>query len=120
MILVDTCSINGITRRVRSWDGSRLNTKAHGPGTLVDNEELLDFSGGLTRQCTLNQGFIYGFCWLTDTSGYKCAQVYNTQGMLHGTEVQFRTNGAIYLRVYNNGKQFEGGVFGIKGMMSIQ
>ena len=96
--MADTFSIDGGTYTIQSWDGGRLNTKAHGPGTLVD-----EF--GNTRQCTLNQGVISGYCWRTDTDGDKGASVYNTQGMRHGTLVVFFTNGGIRLAVYNNGEQ---------------
>ena len=88
--MADTFSIYGNTCTIQSWDGGRLNTKAHGPGTLVDEY-------GTTRQCTLNQGVISGYCWLTDTIVHKWALVYNTQGMLHGTQVAFSTDGDIYL-----------------------
>ncbi len=104
----DIYRINGLTRYIRSWDGGRLNTKAHGPGTLVDTY-------GYTRQCTLNQGVISGYCWVACTSGNKYAQVLNTQGKHHGTQVEFLTSGNISLDVYNNGKQ-EGYV---KGMICI-
>ena len=107
--MADTYSIGGLTIPIRSWDGGRLNTKAHGPGTLVDGD-------GDTYQCTLNEGVISGYCWWTNTNGYKVAQVYNTQGMWHGTQVVFCTDGDIGLVVYTNGEQ-EGSV---QGMMCIQ
>ena len=97
--MADTFSWNGTTYTIRSWDGGRLNTKAHGPGTLVD-----DGYGG-TRQCILNQGVISGYCWYTATSGYKYALVFNAQGMEHGTQVVYWPDGDIYLAVYNNGEQ---------------
>ena len=106
--MADTFSIHGETRTIRSWDGGRLNTKAHGPGTLVDKYG--------TNQCTLNQGVISGYCWFTDTVGDKAAQVYNTQGMEHGTRVVF-SPWDIRLFVYNNGEQ-EGDE--VHGMMCIQ
>ena len=108
--MADTFSIFGVTLTIRSWDGGRLNNKAHGPGTLVDGD-------GDTYQCALNQGVISGYSWFTYTDGYKVAAVYNTHGMEHGTRVVFSTNGGIYLDVYNNGKQ-EGSY--VKGMMCIQ
>ena len=108
--MADTYSWNGNTIPIRSWDGGRLNTKAHGPGTLVDKYDA-------ARQCTLNHGVISGYSWCTDTSGNKYAQVYNTQGMEHGTRVWFSTNGDIHLYVFNNG-ELEGDV--MKGMMCIQ
>ena len=108
-VMAETYSIGGGTCTMRSWDGGRLNTKAHGPGTLVD-----EYGG--TRQCTLNQGAISGYCWDTYTDGYKVAAVYNTQGMLHGRHVVFNTSGDIYLGVYNNGKQEDA----VQGMMCIQ
>ncbi len=95
--MADTCSINGNSIIIRSWDGGRLNTKAHGPGTLVTTFGTL--------QGTLNQGVRSGYCWATGTSGNKLAGVYNTQGMLHGTTVWFFTSGSNHLAVYNNGKQ---------------
>ena len=104
--MADTYSIQGSTYTIRSWDGGRLNTKAHGPGTLVHTD-------GFTNHCTLNQGVISGYCWGTNTSGDKDAEVYNTQGMWHGTHVVFPTSGHIILAVYNNGKK-EGSYF--KGM----
>ena len=108
--MADTYSIHGGTYTIRSWDGGRLNTKAHGPGTLVDTY-------GDTYQCTLNQGVISGYCWASYTNGNNGAQVFNTQGMQHGTVVVFWPDGGIYLGVYNNGKQ-EGR--DVKGMMCIQ
>ena len=108
--MADTFSIGGDTYTIRSWDGGRLNTKAHGPGTLVH-------TNGDTRQCTLNHGVISGYSWFTNTDGDKVAHVFNTHGMKHGTRVVFSTNGDIYLYVYNNGKQ-EGS--SVKGMMCIQ
>ena len=108
--MADTYSIFGGTCPIRSWDGGRLNTKAHGPGTLVEKY-------GHTRQCTLNQGVISGYCWRTDTYGDKYAEVYNTQGMLHGTWISLYPNGYITLCVYNNGEQ-EGD--SVEGMMCIQ
>ena len=108
--MADTFSINGSTIPIRSWDGGRLNTKAHGPGTLVDDKY------GYTRQCTLNQGVISGYSWCTDTNGNKYAEFYNTQGMAHGTEVRFHISGDIYFWVYNNGKQESY----VQGMMCIQ
>ena len=110
--MADKYSINGSTIPIRSWDGGRLNTKAHGPGTLVDEYDN-------TYQCTLNHGIISGYCWYTNTNGDKAAQVYNTQGMQHGARVGFHTDGDIRLYVYNNGEQ-EGSFFGTKGMMCIQ
>ena len=101
---------NGNTYTIRSWDGGRLNTKAHGPGTLVDTY-------GRTHQCILNHGVISGYSWWTDTNGYKVAAVYNTQGMRHGTVVEFSPTGSIYLEVYNNG-EIEGSY--VQGMMCIQ
>jgi hypothetical protein len=108
--MADTYSVHGWTYTIRSWDGGRLNTKAHGPGTLVDTNDA-------TYQCTLNHGVISGYCWRTRTDGFKGAEVYNTQGMYHGTQVTFFTDGDILLRVYNNGKQ-EGDW--VQGMMCIQ
>ena len=102
-------SWNGTTYTIRSWDGGRLNTKAHGPGTLVD-----EF--GFTRQCTLNHGVISGYSWYTTTSGYKVAAVFNTKGTPHGTQLWLFTNGVIDLDVYNNG-ELESSV---QGMMCIQ
>ena len=96
--MADSFIWNGDTYPIQSWDGGRLNTKAHGPGTLVDTD-------GDTYQCSLNQGVISGYCWCNDTDGDKYAQVFNTQGMLHGTLVAFNTNGDITLVVFNNGKQ---------------
>ncbi len=110
--MADKYSIDGGTYTIQSWDGGRLNTKAHGPGTLVE-------SSGVTRQCTLDQGVISGYCWVTTADGRKWAQVYNTQGMKHGTMVAFRTSGDIYLVVRNNGK-LEGCFGGNRGMMCIQ
>ena len=107
--MADTYSVHGNTFTIRSWDGGRLNTKAHGPGTLVD-------TSGYTYQCTLNHGVISGYSWYTDTSGNKVAAVFNTQGMSHGTQVWFRTNGDIDL-VCNNGMLEEDFV---EGMMCIQ
>ena len=107
--MADTFSIGGRTYGIQSWDGGRLETKAHGPGTLVN-------TSGNTRQCTLNQGVISGYCWWTATSGNKYAQVYNTQGMQHGTTVEFFTSGEIYVCVYNSGEQESF----VKGMMCIQ
>ena len=103
-------SIHGGTRTIQSWDGGRLNTKAHGPGTLFTDN-------GDTFQCTLNHGVISGYCWYNDTNGYKVAAVYNTQGMRHGTRVVFHTSGDITLYVFNNGEQ-EGSY--VKGMMCMQ
>ncbi len=96
--MLDACLIGGSKCTIKSWDGYRLNTKPHGPGTLVDTD-------GWTRQCTLNQGVISGHSWGTDTDGTKYAQVYNAQGMLHGTEVVFLPWGDVAIYVYNNGKQ---------------
>ena len=108
--MADTFSAYGRTHTLQSWDGGRLNTKAHGPGTLVTTY-------GFTRQCTLNHGVVSGYCWVTGTRGIKWAQVYNTQGMLHGTTVGFRTDGLIAIYVYNNGEQ-EGSA--VQGMMCTQ
>ncbi len=108
--MADTFSAHGDTCTIRSWDGGRLNTKAHGPGTLVDD----DYGG--TLQYTLNQGVISGYCWYTFTSGNKYAQVYNTQGMRHGTWVVFCTNGDICLCFYNNGNPKSD----VQGTMCIQ
>ncbi len=108
--MADKVSIYGGTYTIQSWDGGRLNTKAHGPGTLVT-------ASGVTRQCTLNQGVISGYNWCTNTNGIKVAQVFNTQGMQHGTEVLFYTDGNIYLFAYNNGEQERSEV---QGMMCIQ
>ncbi len=105
----DTFSADGNTYTIRSWDGGRLNTEAHGPGALVGMY-------GSTRQCTLNHGVISGYCWYTDTYGHKYAQVYNTQGMLHGSQVVFWRDGDIRLRVFNDGKQEKY----VEGMMCIQ
>ncbi len=108
--MADTFSIHGGPRTIRSWNGGRLNTNAHGPGTLVDEY-------GNTRQCTLNQGVISGNCWYTGTNGNKAAEVFNAQGMEHGTEVLFHNSGTIILAVYNNGER-EGTP--VQGMMFIQ
>ncbi len=111
--MADTFSVRGSTYPIRSWDGGRLNTKAHGPGTLVN-------TNGATGQCSLNQGVISGYSWCTGTfsgTSTEWAQVYNTQGMPHGAWVWFSTNGDIHLVVYNNGEQ-EGS--SVKGMMCIQ
>ena len=108
--MADSFIWNGDTYPIQSWDGGRLNTKAHGPGTLVDTD-------GDTYQCSLNQGVISGYCWRTDTDGDKVAAVYNTQGMRHGATVVFRADGDIYLTVWNNGK-WEGS--SVQGMMCIQ
>ncbi len=86
----DTFSKNGDIWPIQSWDGCRLNTKAHGPGTLVD-----EF--GFTHQCTLNQGVTSGYCWVTGPDGYHVAQIFSTEGMLYGTQVQFDSNGDISL-----------------------
>ncbi len=107
--MADTLRIQGNTYPIRSWDGGRLNTKAHGPGTLVT-------TSGNTYQCTLNQGVISGYCWWTATDGDEYAEVFNTQGMLHGTQVGFYTSGDIDLDVFNNGKQESEAL----GMMCIQ
>ena len=109
--MADTFSIHGNTCTMRSWDGGRLNTKAHGPGTLVH-------TNGDTRQCTLNHGVVSGYSWRTTTSGNKVAAVFNTQGMLHGRNVEFDTDGRIAIAVYNNGDYQKGSA--VRGAMCIQ
>ncbi len=108
--MADEFSIHGGTGTIQSWDGGRLNTKAHGPGTLVDEY-------GYTYQCTLNEGVVSGYCWFTAANGNKLAQVYNTQGILHGTVVVFGTDGDIILGVSNDGEE-EGDQ--VEGMMCKQ
>ena len=108
--MADTYCIGGHSWPIQSWDGGRLNTKAHGPGTLVDEY-------GDTRQCLLNQGVISGYSWVTGSSGNKCAQVYNTHGIKHGPMVAFSFNGDIWLSVFKNGEP-EGSR--VKGMTCIQ
>ena len=109
--MADTFSFHDGSLPIRSWDGGRLNTKAHGPGTLID-------AIGGTFQCTLNQGVISGYCWYTNTVGNKAALAYNTQGMGHGTQIRFFTSGGILLQVYINGNHQTGSP--VQGMICIQ
>ena len=67
--MADTVFINGKTYHVQHWDGARMYTKAHGPGTLVDSE-------GYTYYCTLDHGIISWYC-LGVYPGGTWAGVYN-------------------------------------------
>ncbi len=107
--MTDKFSVNGDEHFIKSWNGGRLNAKAHGPGTLAATD-------GDSYQCSLNQGVISGYCWLTHADGDKYAEVYNTKGELHGTQIGFLINGHIRLHIYNNGVLASR----VKGMTSTQ
>lgn len=93
--MADTVFINGKTYHVQHWDGARMYTKAHGPGTLVDSE-------GYTYYCTLDHGVISGYC-LGVYPGGTWAGVYNAQGLAHGMLVAMYGNGGVALNGWSSG-----------------
>jgi hypothetical protein len=97
--------IDGIFMSYNNWSGGvDSSMKLHGSGTITHGK------GDTTmhRLCTVRHGIVQGCHLEIWASGIRNMAVCNNDGIKHGVQVRFHSNGDVDVKTFENGRYVNG------------